>query len=326
MKVLITTVPFGDANDLPLRLLKKNNIDYLINPLNKKLTEAELIEIVEDFDVIIAGTEEISKKVMHKAQNLKMISRVGIGLDSVDLVEARKKGILVSYTPDAPAPAVSELSVGLILSLIRSTHLSNIEMHRGNWHRYFGRRIPNCKIGIVGFGRIGQGLVKHLVSFSPEKIFVNEINLDKLSEYSDKVNFVSKEFLYENADVISFHVPLTSKTKNMVRYEHLIKMKSDAVIINTSRGGIVNEDDLYKVMKSGHLSGAAVDVFDKEPYDGKLNKLDNIILTAHMGSMSKDCRSTMEIEATEEAIRFIKGEKLIGLVPDDEYEVQYEGL
>jgi len=83
---------------------------------------------------------------------------------------------------------------------------------------------------------------------------------------------------------------------------------------------------LYKVMKSGHLSGAAVDVFDKEPYDGKLNKLDNIILTAHMGSMSKDCRSTMEIEATEEAIRFIKGEKLIGLVPDDEYEVQYEGL
>ena len=110
-KVLITTVPFGERNSLPIEMLEKNNIDYLINPLKKKLTEDELTEMVSDFDVIIAGTEEITKKVMDNASNLKMISRVGIGLDSVDLLEAKKRNIVVSYTPDAPAPAVAELTM-----------------------------------------------------------------------------------------------------------------------------------------------------------------------------------------------------------------------
>ena len=114
-KTLITTVPFSGKNRLPLELLEKANIDYLINPLNKKLTEDELADMVSDFDVIIAGTEPITKKVMDAATNLKMISRVGIGLDSVDLLEAEKRGIVVSYTPDAPAPAVAELTIGLKL-------------------------------------------------------------------------------------------------------------------------------------------------------------------------------------------------------------------
>ena len=129
-KALITTVPFGEKSKKALDLLSQNNIDYLINPLNKKLTENELAEMVTDFDVIIAGTEPITKKVMDWASNLKMISRVGIGLDSVNLLEAEQQGITVSYTPDAPAPAVAELTIGNIISLLRGTHLSNLMMHQ----------------------------------------------------------------------------------------------------------------------------------------------------------------------------------------------------
>ena len=131
MKVLITTVPFGGQNKLPLELLDISNVDYLINPLNKKLTENELIELIPDIDVLIAGTEPITKKVIDKAPNLKFISRVGIGLDSVDLIAAKERGIKVSYTPDAPAPAVAELTMGLILTLLRSVHVSNSQLHKG---------------------------------------------------------------------------------------------------------------------------------------------------------------------------------------------------
>ena len=325
-KVLITTIPFADKNRLPLDLLEQNNIEYLINPFNKKLTEDELVEMVSDFDVIIAGTEPITKKVMNAATNLKMISRVGIGLDSVNLLEAEKHGIVVSYTPDAPAPAVAELTIGLMLTLLRSVQLSNMEMHIGKWHRFFGRRLSKVVIGIIGIGRIGTGVLQHLQGFGSLKILVNDINSDSNLNKKFNIEWVDKETIYQQADIITIHTPLTVQTKNMIKKEQLLSMKEDAIIINTARGGIINEDDLYEVMQAGHLSGAAIDVFDFEPYAGKMREIQRCILTAHMGSMSIDCRTRMEIEATEEAVRFLTDQPLEGVVPEEEYAVQREGL
>ena len=325
-KALITTVPFGDKNRLPIKLLESAEIDYLVNPLNKKLTEDELAEMVTDFDVIIAGTEPITAKVMDNASNLKHISRVGIGLDSVDLMAAEQRGIKVSYTPDAPAPAVAELTIGMMLTLLRSVHVSNSQMHAGQWHRFFGRRLSNVTIGIIGAGRIGKGVIKHLQGFGNPHILVNDIEPDLQFGDQYELEWVSKEQIYREADVVSLHLPLTGKTKNMIRTEHLRMMKEDAIILNTARGGIINEDDLYDVLQTGHLSGAAIDVFDFEPYTGKLRDIERCLLTAHMGSMSVDCRTRMEIEATEEAVRFLTGKPLEGLVPEDEYEVQRQGL
>ena len=325
-KVLITTVPFGNKNQLPINLLKRNGFEYLINPAGKKLTEDELADLVTDFDVIIAGTEPITKKVIDRASNLKMISRVGIGLDSVDLLEAKKQNIAVSYTPDAPAPAVAELTVGMMLTLLRSVHVANSQMHLGDWHRYFGRRLSEVTIGIIGVGKIGQGVLEHLTGFGSPKILVNDISIKDKIQDRYNVEWADKEEIYKQSDIVTLHLPLTAETKNMITESHLLSMKTDAIIINTSRGGIINEDDLYKVMQSGHLSGAAIDVFDNEPYDGDLNKIERCLLTAHMGSMSIDCRTRMEIEATEEAVRFLTGKTLKGLVPEEEYEVQRQGL
>jgi len=326
MKVLITTVPFADKNRLPLEQLNAAGIEYLINPLNRKLTENELADLVTDFDIIIAGTEPITDYVIKSASNLKMISRVGIGLDNVDLLAAESRGIKVSYTPDAPAPAVAELTIGLMITLLRSVQLSNIRMHKGEWERYFGRRIANTTIGIIGLGRIGTRVLNRLKAFGTPRLLVNDLSPNSDLERKFKLEWVDKETIYKESDVISLHIPLTKATKNMITKKQLKMMKSDAIIINTSRGGIINEGDLYHVMQEGHLSGASIDVFEQEPYDGKLIEIDRCLLTAHMGSMSIDCRTRMEIEATEEVIRFARGEALKGVVPEDEFKVQREGL
>lgn len=328
MKVLITTVPFGVKDNAPLELLKKNNIEYLINPLNKKLTEDELADLVSECEVIIAGTEKISDKVMSKARNLKMISRVGIGLDSVDLLAAKKRSIKVSYTPDAPAPAVAELTIGMMLTLLRLIHVSNSKMHLGEWNRFFGRRLSEVTIGIIGLGRIGKGVLRHLKGFEEPKTLVNDGDLSIKKEINNEFNVVwsSKEEIYKKSDVISIHLPLTNDTADMIQKHHLLSMKKDAIIINSSRGGIINESDLFDVMQSGHLSGAAIDVFNNEPYSGELKKIERCLLTAHMGSMSEDCRARMEIEATQEAVRFLTGKPLKSAVPKEEYEVQRQGL
>ena len=133
---------------------------------------------------------------------------------------------------------------------------------------------------------------------------------------------LNKKIIYKEADIISLHLPLTHLTKNLINEEQILKMKPDAILINTSRGGIINEDDLYNIMKSGQLSGAAIDVFEKEPYEGSLKEIERCLLTSHMGSMSVDCRTRMEIEATEEAVRFLTGAVLEKEVPQVEYEVQ----
>jgi D-3-phosphoglycerate dehydrogenase len=321
-KLLITTVPFGDKNCLPIELLEAAGVEYVINPLGRKLKEEELAEMVADFDVLIAGTEVITEVIMAKARKLKFISRVGIGLDNVDLLAAERLGIKVSYTPDAPAPAVAELTIGLILALLRSVHISNAQMHRNEWQRHIGRRIPEVTIGIIGAGRIGGRVLRRLQSFGSPRILVNDIRPDNNIAPELKLEWVGKEDIYRHADLISLHIPLTKQTKNMISRKELMMMKPDAMVINTSRGGIINETDLEDTLISGHLSGAAIDVFDQEPYPGGLAKIERCLLTSHMGSMSIDCRSRMEIEATEEAIRFITGQPLKSPVPRDEYQIQ----
>jgi D-3-phosphoglycerate dehydrogenase / 2-oxoglutarate reductase len=324
-KILITTVPFGDKNRFPVELLEKANIEYLVNPLKTKLTEDQLADMVSDFDIIIAGTEPITERVMARATKLKLISRVGIGLDGVDLISAKKRGVKVSYTPDAPSPAVAELALGMMLTLLRSVHISNFQMHQGKWKRIFGRRLTEVTVGIVGVGRIGTHLLRCMKGFDTLQILVNDIIPDDELSREFKLEWVTKEQLYKEADIISLHLPLTHLTKNMIRREQLLSMKSDAMIINASRGGIVNESDLYDVMMEGHLSGAAVDVFEHEPYTGKLAEIERCLLTAHMGSMSIDCRTQMEIEATEEAVRFLAGKPLENEVPQSEYDLQSQG-
>ena len=322
MKALITTIPFGEKNKLPLEQLKLAGIETTLNPLGRKLQGEELADLISGFDILIAGTETISRRVLEGADRLKLISRVGIGLDNVDLNFARSKGIKVAYTPDAPAPAVTELAIGLMLGLLRGIHKANQKMHRGEWQRIFGRRISEVTIGIIGVGRIGGRVIRRLSAFGSPRILANDLVPNYSVCDSLKIEWAAKDQILAEADLISFHLPLTLHTKNLVSEAEIETMKSDALLINTARGGIINEQALAAALAIDRIGGAAIDVFEDEPYRGPLATFDNCILTAHMGSMSEDCRSRMEIEAVDEALRFVKSEPLLNPVPEFEYDVQ----
>lgn len=322
MKVYVSTIPFASGNTLPLELLRGVNASVTINDLGRKITTSELAERIGDADCLIAGTEIIDASVFDKAPNLKLIARVGIGLDGVDLIEAKKRGILVTYTPDAPAPAVAELTIGLMLQLARNIGLSNQDIRNGEWNRRLGFRLSEMTIGILGTGRIGARVIRRLSAFGSPRILVNSLERDDSIASNVKLEWVGKDYIYENSDLISFHLPLTKDTRDLVTKRELGLMHSGCMLINTSRGGIVNEDDLFWALDQGVISQAAVDVFLDEPYCGPLRSLKNCHLTAHLGSMSHDCRSRMEIEASEEVVAFANGIAQIRVVPDAEYQLR----
>lgn len=320
--VLVTTVPFGDADSRPLEILESAGLQVVLNPLSRKVAPGDLASLIGGVDYLIAGTEVIDKSVLAQADRLKLIARVGIGLDGVDLLEARRRGITVTYTPDAPSEAVADLTVGLILSCLRHIHTANYQMHGGEWHRHFGRRIGEMTVGLLGLGRIGGGVARRLEGFAPRRVIGHDLLTRDHLRVPEFVEIVGFDTLVTEADVISIHVPLTRKTQNLFDLPMLYLMKPDAVLVNTARGGIVNEQDLLHALRSGQLSGAALDVFEVEPYGGPLQDEARVLLTSHMGSMSVDSRTRMEVEAAEEVARAVDGLAPLRPVPEAEYEAK----
>ena len=321
-QVFISTFPFGSVARRPLEMLDGAGIPYKMNPYDRKLTEDELASLLESAEVLIAGTEPITEKVMNGAPKLGLIARVGIGLDSVDLIAARQRGLAVTYTPDGPAPAVAELTVGLMIDLLRQISAVAGGMREQRWDRVMGRRLECLTVGIVGMGRIGGRVARVLRGgFPGVRILASDIRADLLAGDEHPVEWVDKDTLYRESDIITLHVPLTFETRGLVGPEQIALMKPTALLINTARGGIVDEAALAESLLRERLGGAALDVFDEEPYRGPLVKVERCLLTCHMGSMTEDCRADMELGATEEALRFFRGEPYREPVPEVEYEL-----
>ena len=311
IKILISASPFCEHNSKPIDMLKKNNISYDLNPKGRKLTENEILNMISSYDGIIADIEPLNKKVLAKSKNLKIISRVGIGVNNIDLKYAKKKKIVISNTPDAPTPAVVELNLGLIFALIRNVFIHNIELKKGNWKRLVGLRLPFLKIGILGLGRIGSSLANKLLKIGCKKIFYNDL---KKKRINSNIIFKSKDYIFKNCDLLCLTLPETIKTKNFLNKKIFKKMKKQSFIINTSRGELINEKDLLDFLNKGYFSGVALDVFNKEPYRGKLIDFNRCILTPHVGSHTIDCRNKMELEATQDLINFFKNKPIINKV------------
>jgi D-3-phosphoglycerate dehydrogenase len=313
MKVFVSTHPFGSVSTEPLDILREKGIEVELNPYGRKIKPEELTEHLQDKDCLIAGTEKLDKEVFDLAPGLKIIARVGIGLDGIDFDELNERGILLTYTPEAVSRAVAELTVANMLNLARSIHKIHLGMKSGVWSRIIGFELSGKKIGIIGFGRVGQLVAKLLQGFSCE-LLVNDIAPDEEIGSKYNVTFCSKEEIYKKADIITLHVPKTSLTMNLIDEKALVTMKKTACLINTSRGGIVNETDLYNALKNGDIAAAALDVYEIEPYiAGQLCQLDNVLLTCHSGSCSREARQAMELQAAKEIVRFF--DKLPPLFP-----------
>lgn len=323
-KIFVSTYPFGKYDFLPRKLLEQTGFEVTYNPLNRKLKPEELLELARDADGIIAGTEKLDLLVEINS-NLKFISRVGIGLDNVPLEICKNKNIRVSYTPDAVTDAVAELTMGLMIDISRQVSFSDREIRRGKWTRPVGKRISESVIGIIGVGRVGKKLIQLLSSFQPKKILLNDIkDLTEFKKNHPNFNLEvsTKEKIFASSDIISLHIPLYSKTKNLICKAALENFNPEAYLINTARGELCNEEDLFNALQEKKLAGAALDVFSEEPYFGKLRNLESVLLTQHMGSCSYDCRMNMELQATEEMIRFFKNQNLLREVPEEEYKYQ----
>lgn len=298
MCVVITTSSFGKYDDRPLRMLEDAGYKVVINPYGRKVTSDELICLAKGAQGIIAGTEKIGEKELSCLPDLKVISRCGAGIDNLDLVCAERLGIKIYNTPYGPTDAVAELTVGLIINLLRKINIHNSNMHAKKWNKEMGYLLKGRKVGIIGMGRIGHVVAQLLSAFSVELAYY-----DKFKDSCDKYQYKELNDLLMWSDIITLHCSTNTEEQPLIGNEQIKLMRNGSWLVNTSRGELINEEALYNALITGDLAGAAVDVYQNEPYYGKLIELDNVILTPHIGSYARDSRIEMEIESVNNLIK-----------------------
>ena len=297
-KVFISTSSFAKYEASPLKLLKNAGLDVQINPFGRKLAPDECLSLYKDIDGLIAGTEALTADILKSAGNLRVISRCGAGADNVDTEVAEELGIRVFTTPDAPTQAVAELTIGLMLDLSRGVSREDRSIRAGMWQKNMGSLLSGKTLGILGLGRIGKRVVELTTSFRL-KYIAWDISPDLQFANKYRIEFTGLDELLERANIITIHLPYTSELKGIISERELSLMKREAFLLNTARGGLVDEVALYKALKEKRIAGAALDVFEQEPYSGSLTELDNVILTSHIGSYAMEARVEMERQAVK---------------------------
>lgn len=305
MKVLTSPSSIGEVGPQPFDLLIQNGFEIINNPYGRKLTEEEVIDLAKDCIGIVAGVEPLTSRVMDALPGLKCISRVGVGMDNVDLEYAKQKGIVVANTPDGPTRGVAELTLAMTLSLLRKIPQADAALKNKQWKKQVGNLIFEKQIGIIGLGRIGR-LVAELFRGIGNPVIGFDLYPDKKWAGEKGVELKSLEEVIKQADILTLHVPGNKDKTPVIGETELEKMKTGSFLINIARGGVVDEEALYKALLNKKLAGAAVDVFSKEPYDGPLCDLDNIILTPHLGSYAREGKLQMEIDAVKNLIDVLK--------------------
>lgn len=251
-RILVTTSSFSVKH-----LLAGQEVFY--NPHGRRLDEGEVLALIREIQPVgmIAGVEPLTRSVLQAADGLQVISRCGIGLDSVDLEAARELGIEVCNTPEAPVPAVAEMALALMLAWLRRIPSGDQEIRNGKWVRKSGSLLAGKTVGIVGCGRIGTRLSSLLAAFG-----CTVIGSDPHITAHPTCRMVPPDELFRSSDIVSLHIPLTDETRNSINVDTFKRMKSTALLVNTARGGVINEDDLHTALSQNLIAGAALDVYE----------------------------------------------------------------
>ena len=289
-------------------ILEKNGLQVTYEP---EITPEQIAEKIGMYEVVVVRSRtKITRELIQRAEKCKIIARVGVGLDNIDQDAAKEKNIRVINAVEGAMNAVAELVVGLMLSLAREIPRADREVRNGNWIKkeLMGTELRGKYLGIVGLGNIGKRLGRLAKSFNMNIIGFDVMPIDE--EFSKEVGLMKADLgtLLASADYVSLHVPLLDSTKHMINTENIATMKSPARIINTSRGGVIDEDALYTALKNGILGGAALDVFEVEPAtSNKLRDLPNFISTPHMGAQTKEAQSLAANVIAEKIIQILRG-------------------
>ncbi|MCA8925366.1 MAG: phosphoglycerate dehydrogenase [Planctomycetes bacterium] len=308
--MLASTHPFGHLDPTPREVVARAGGELVLNPHERKLTPDELKALLPGAEVVIASTERYSADVLDAAPELRLIARTGVGLDGIDLELCRARGVQVSWTPDGPSDSVAELTVGLIVSLLRQVLAADRAIRGGDWSRRTGWLLRERTVGLLGLGRCGSRVAKLLAPFGCRLLGCDVDPAAASRAAAAGVEVVELPELLARSEVLSLHVPLTPETRGLFDASHLAQLLPGSYLINTARGELVDEPALCDALEAGQLAGAALDVYAEEPYQGPLTARDDVILTAHMGSCSDAGRRAMELGAARAVAAYLQGEPI----------------
>ena len=289
-------------------ILEKNGLKVTYEP---EITPEQIAEKIGNFQVVVVrGRTKLSRELIEKADKCKIIARVGVGLDNIDQEAAKEKNIRVINAVEGATTAVAELVIGLMLSMAREIPRADREIRNGNWIKkeLAGSELKGKYLGIIGLGNIGKRLGRLTRALNMNIIGYDVVPIDE--EFSKEVGLLKADLdtLLSSADYVSLHVPLLDSTHHMINAEKLKLMKNTARIINTSRGGVIDEEALYNSLKEGNIAGAALDVFEVEPATGnKLTTLPNFVATPHMGAQTKEAQLLAANIIAEKIIQVLRG-------------------
>ncbi|MDR2758245.1 MAG: phosphoglycerate dehydrogenase [Spirochaetaceae bacterium] len=308
MKVLVTATSLNPAFPGPaLEQLKRFAGEVVFNPHGRPLVENELIPLLEGCEGYIAGLDFITKKVIEQSTSLRVISRYGAGVDRLDLEAARAKGVVVCNTPGVNAQAVADLTLALLLAVARRVPFLDRNTREGRWPRSTGVELYGKTIGTLGLGAIGKAVAKRADGFSM-KVMAYDPYMDEA--YAKARGIVAADFntLVKAADFLCLHLPLTAETRHIISGEVMKVMKKGAIIVNTARGGLIDEQAAYELLQSGHLGGLGIDVYEEEPpKQSPLFSLDNVVLTPHTASHTVEATAAMAALSVQNLIDVLSG-------------------
>ena len=287
MKVLVCDPIHEDG----IRILKDAGFEVDISP---EISYEELKGKVRDYDVLVVRSRtKVTREIIDAGEKLKVVGRAGAGIDNIDVEAAKEKGVKVLNTPEAPAIAVAELTIGLLLSLARQIPRADSSMKEGRWAKkeFRGWQLNGKTLGVVGLGHIGEKVARLAKAFGMKILITKRTPPSPEILRELEAEFVPLDELLKRSDIVSLHVPLTSQTYHMIGEREIQLMKDGAFIINTSRGAVIDEKALFKALKSGKLGGAALDVYEVEPpEDYSLMKLPNVVCTPHIGAQTVEAQ------------------------------------
>ena len=309
-RVLITSRSFGSIDSVPTDILTEAG--YEVVHKGKNFDQAEFDRIVPEFDALIIGAHPFDPAVMETCSKLKIICKHGVGLDNIPLQKAKEMGIKVCNAPGTNSNAVADLAIGLMLAACRNIVSTSTNVKGGGWKAITGRDLCYKTLGLLGFGAIARNVAKRANGFGMKVLAYDPYVKEVPDDFKGYVTLTTCEAAVENADFLSLHLPLTDETRGIVSAREMARMKEGAYIINTSRGGTVDEKDLYDALVSGHIAGAALDVTIAEPVekDNPLLTLDNVVITPHVGMYTREAINAVGIVCAKNCAAMVAGEPL----------------
>jgi len=315
MKILVTPASFKPTMNSPaLEQLRAFAGELVFNPHARPLTEEELIPLLTGCDGCIAGLDPFTRRVIASAKTLKVISRYGAGVDNVDLAAAGEHNITVCNTPGVNAEAVADLAFGLMLCLARKLLVMDRSTREGKWDRSIGTELYQKTIGILGLGAVGKAVARRAAGFSM-KVLACDPELDAAYAQAHGIIPVSFDKLIVESDILSLHPPLKDDTRHIINADVMRNMKKGALLINTARGGLIDENAACELLQSGHLGGMGLDVYEVEPpHNSPLLSLDNVALTPHTAARTVEATAGMAALSVQNLIDVLSNRDCLNII------------